>query len=61
MPELNQQGVVHLLVPMVLLLVKAIYLQGDVVVRVTLSIEAARDLPDIIKATLTKHFEKKGN
>ncbi len=36
-------------------------LEGDVVARVTLPIEAAKGLPEIIKDTLTKHFAKKGN
>lgn len=36
-------------------------LHGDVVARVTLPIEAARDLPELIKTTLSRHFDKKGN
>lgn len=36
-------------------------LQGEVVARVTLPIEAAQDLSGVIKDTLTKHFNKKGN
>lgn len=35
--------------------------QGVVVSRVTLPIEAAKGLSDIITKTLTQHFDKKGN
>lgn len=35
--------------------------EGEVVARVTLPIEAAKGLPEIIKETLAKHFDKKGN
>lgn len=36
-------------------------LEGEVVARVTLPIEAARSLPQTIQDTLSKHFGKKGN
>lgn len=36
-------------------------LEGEVVARVTLPLEAAKGLPDAVRDTLTKHFEKKGN
>lgn len=36
-------------------------LEGEVVARVTLPIEAATGLPETIRETLKKHFEKKGN
>lgn len=36
-------------------------LEGEVVARVTLPLEAAKGLPETIRETLTKHFEKKGN
>ncbi len=35
-------------------------LEGDVVARVTLPVEAARGLPDAIRETLTKYGAKKG-
>lgn len=35
-------------------------LDGEVVARVTLPIEAARGLPDSITKTLAQHFSKKG-
>lgn len=36
-------------------------LNGQVVARVTLPIEAARGLPDAITSTLKTHFDKKGS
>lgn len=35
--------------------------EGEVVARVTLPIDAAQGLSEIIKKTLTAHIEKKGN
>ena len=35
--------------------------EGEVVARVTLPLEAAKGLPDVIRDTLSKHIEKKGN
>lgn len=35
--------------------------EGEVVARVTLPIEAAKGLSEVIKDTLMKHFAKKGN
>lgn len=35
--------------------------EGEIVARVTLPIEAAKGLSEIIEKTLTTHFEKKGN
>ena len=35
--------------------------EGEVVSRVTLPIEAAKGLSEVIEKTLTAHFEQKGN